>query len=87
MSIKLSQEIPEIIPDGSNPQAMTSFLVAIKQSMDEIARKAQSLQMEVRTTVPGVNDLEEGEFVRAEVGGLLYTYTKINGVIHWMAVT
>ena len=79
--IKLSQLIPEMIPDGSNAQAMTDFLVAIKQCVDELARKALSSQQETRTTAPGINDLEEGEQVRATVGGLNYIYTKMNGVI------
>ena len=67
--------------DVSNPDAMRNWMIAVKQCIDELARKAVSSQQEVRATAPGVNDIEEGEQVRATVGGLNYIYTKMNGVI------
>lgn len=84
--IKLSQEIPEVF-DPTNLETMRQWMVSVKQSLDELARKAQSLQIEVRTTAPSTNDIEEGEFVRATVGGLNYIYTKKDGVILRFQIT
>lgn len=78
--IKMSSEISEVV-DVSNPESMRQWMIAVKQCVDELARKALSSQQETRTTAPSVNDLEEGEQVRATVGGLNYIYTKMNGVI------
>ena len=80
MSISISQEIPEIF-DPTNPESMRLWMVAVKQCIEEITRKAQSLQLEVRVAAPGVTELTEGEFVRATVGGLSYIYTKKDGAI------
>ena len=80
MSISLSQEIPEIF-DPADPESMRQWMVAVKQCIEEITRKAQSLQLEVRVAAPAVTELTEGESVRATVGGLNYIYTKMNGTI------
>ena len=80
MSVKMGQEIPEVF-DISNPDSMRQWMIAVKQCIDELSRKAVSSQMEERTTAPGVNDIEEGEQIRATVGGLNYIYTKKGGVI------
>ena len=78
--IKMSSEISEVV-DVNNPESMRQWMIAVKQCIDELARKALSSQQETRTTAPGISDLEEGEQVRATVGGLNYIYTKMNGVI------
>lgn len=79
--MKLSNAIPEYIPSVDNQQAITEYLTQVKLVVEEIASKAISLQSEIRTSAPGVNDIEEGEFVRATVGGLSYIYTKKGGQI------
>ena len=80
MAINLSQEIPEVF-DPTNPENMRQWMVAVKQCVEEITRKGQSLQDTIRTTAPSTADISEGEFVRATVGGLNYVYTKYNGAI------
>ena len=85
--IKLSQLIPEMIPDGSNAQAMTDFLVAIKQCVDELARKAKSIQEATRYSIPVANDLEEKEDVDYVAGATIRRYTKIDGTIRYNAET
>lgn len=78
--IKMSSEISEVV-DVLNPESMRQWMIAVKQCIEELARKAMSSQQEVRTTAPQISELEEGEQVRATVGGLNYIYTKMNGVI------
>lgn len=80
--IKLSQEIPEIF-DVSNPDALRQWMIAVKQCIDELARKAQSLQEELRTSAPNTNDLTEAEMVRRS--DLYYIYTKINGTLRYIS--
>jgi len=84
--IKLSQNLPEVF-DPSNPDSMRQWMVAVKQCVEELARKSQSLQMEERTTAPSANDIEEGEFVRATIAGTDYIYTKQGGTIRYWALT
>jgi len=81
--LKMSTQLPlpPTIPDN---QELADYLTALKQYCEELARKAQNLQMEIRTAAPGVDDLDEGGFVRATVGGLNYIYTKKGGtVLRW----
>jgi len=86
--IKLSNAIPEIVPDGSNPQAMMEFLTQAKLCIEELASKAQPLQMEERTTAPTADDIQEKEHVYATIAGLRYIYTKMaDGTVHFIAVT
>ncbi len=86
--IKLGNEIPAYVPDGSNPAELQTYLTQMKLVVEELARKAQSLQMEERTTAPAVDDLEMLELVHVLAGGLRYIYTKeTDGTIHWIAVT
>lgn len=85
--IKMSSELSEVV-DVNNPESMRQWMIAVKQCIDELARKAQSLQMEERTIVPTANDLEVQEFVPALIAGLRYIYTKsADGTIHFIAVT
>lgn len=78
--IKLANSIPELT-DPSDPSQLQNFCTAVKLAIDELAQKASSSQMEIRTTAPTTNDIEEGEMVRATVGGLNYIYTKKDGTI------
>ena len=80
MPIKPSTQIPFDV-NVDNKMELHAFLIALKQYTEEIARKASSSQIEVRNDAPSANDLEEGEQVRATVGGLNYIYTKKDGVI------
>lgn len=82
MSIKMNVEIPEVF-DVEDKEMLRQFCVAVKMFCDELARKAQSQQMEVRSSVPGTNDLEEGEFVRYVNGATIRIYTKQNGNIQY----
>ena len=85
--IKNSIAIPEQIPDGKNPEELIDFLIAVKLVVEELATKAQSRQMEIRSDVPSTNDLEEGEFVTYVSGATIRTYTKINGTVRYHAET
>ena len=87
--IKLSQTIPDTPPPTDDPK-MTEYLVAIKQCVDELARKAKSIQTEVRTTaVPSVvTDFEtEGEEVRTDIAGVRRAYQLLNGSIRYHVET
>ena len=85
--IKNSIAIPEQIPDGKNPEEFIDFLIAVKLVVEELATKAQSRQMEIRSDAPSTNDLEEGEFVAYVGGATIRTYTKINGTVRYHAET
>ena len=80
--IKTSINIP-IDLNVENTQELHDFLIAIKQYVEDLARKAKSMQMEVRTAAPGVNDLTEGEDVRYNTGGVRRTYTLIDGEVRY----
>ena len=85
--IKTSTFIPSNIPDGSNPQELQDFLNALKMVVEEITRKAKSIQTEVRSAVPTTTDQfeVEGEDVRYVSGATYRTYSLINGVIRYHA--
>ena len=70
-----------------NPLELHDFLMTLKQYVEDIARKAQQTQMEIRTAAPSTNDIDENEFVRATVGGLHYVYTKKGGTIYRWQLT
>lgn len=78
--IKMSQEIQEVV-DTSNPDAIRQWMIAVKQCIDELSRKALSSQQEIRASAPSASELEENEVVRATVGGLNYIYIKMNGTV------
>lgn len=80
--IKTSQQLGEDIPDGKDPQALRDYIIQLKLTIEELSRKAQPMQIELRTSVPGVNDLDEGEIVRHTNNNI---YTKLNGVIRVIA--
>ena len=80
MSIKLDLDIPVDV-DVTSPQQLHDFLITMKQVIEDIANKAQQMQFEIRTTAPSTDDLDEGSFVRAAVGGNNWIYTKKDGVI------
>jgi len=84
--IKPSTEIPIISKDDiSNPEKLEHLLNTIKMYCEELARKSQSMQEEIRTTAPRVNEIEEGEYVRVTIGANHHIYTKKNGVIkNWL---
>lgn len=79
--IKLSTTIPEIVPDVENKQAITEYLTAVKLAVEEIARKAKSIQTEVIAAAPTVvTQFEvEGEDIRCSADNK--TYTLFNGSI------
>ena len=82
MSIPLSQQIPEVwdIQD----EKLRDIVIQLKLCIEEIARKGQATQSEVRTSAPSASEIDENEFVRATVGGLNYIYTKKEGtVLRW----
>lgn len=83
--LKLDTQLP-IVPDIEN-QELKDYLIAVKQYCEEIARKASSQQVEVRSTIPGIDDLQEGESVRYVSGATVRTYTKINGVVRYVVET
>lgn len=87
MSIKTSITIPMIsLSDVTDPDRLLMLLTAFKEFCEELARKAQTIQEEIRTSAPTVNDLTEGEQVRATVGGSHYIYTKKGGIIYRWAL-
>lgn len=86
MSVKMSQEIPEIF-DISNQESLRQWMIAVKQCIEELARKAQDRQMEIRSTVPTTNDIEEGTFVAYVNGATIRIYTKQSGTINYWTLS
>ena len=86
MPVKMSQEVPEIF-DITNPDSLRSWMIAVKQCIDELARKAKSQQIEVRSDSPDTNSVEEGEDVRYVSGATIRTYSKISGAVRYHAET
>lgn len=85
--IKLVNSIPDVVPEITDHEMMNLFLTQVKLAVEELSQKAQSRQMEIRSTAPGVNDIEEGEFVSYVNGANYYIYTKQNGVIKYATLT
>ncbi len=86
--IKTSIEIPVFSKeDLQDADKLFSILTTFKQYCEELARLAQSIQMEVRTTVPSASEMEEGEQVRVTSGGNNYIYTKKDGVVRYWQLT
>lgn len=83
--IKMSSSIPDII--NADPNNLIEILTAIKLYCEELSRKAQSSQEEIRSTVPGVTEVEEGEFVPYINGADIRIYTKTNGVVRYATLT
>lgn len=83
--IKMSTSIPDVI--NTDEQSLRDILTAMKLYCEELARKAQSSQEEIRNGVPAVTDVEEGEFVRYINGATIRIYTKQDGVIRYFALT
>lgn len=86
MPIKLQTDIPEVT-DITDLGQLQNFVTQIKLAIEELAKKAQSMQTEERITVPTVDDLEEGEQVRVTTGANNYIYTKKGGVIRYWQIT
>ena len=80
MPIIPASTIP-ISVDVNDPQNLESFLIAMKQYVEDMALKGKQMQEEVRTTAPSTDDLIEGEDVRYNQGGVRRTYTMIDGEI------
>ena len=59
----------------------------MKQYVEELARLGKQMQMEVRTGAPSADDLEEGEDVRYNTGGVRRTYTLIDGEVRFHTET
>lgn len=85
--IKLSQAIQEQVPDGSTPELMQNYLTQVKLCVEELARKAQDRQMEIRSTEPSTADIEEGGFVAYVSDATIRIYTKQNGSIRYWNLT
>ena len=86
--IKTSISLPIItLGDITDPDRLLMLLTAFKEYCEELARKGQTIQDEVRTTAPTTDDLTEGEQVRATVGGNHYIYTKKDGTIYRWQIT
>lgn len=84
MAIKTSISIPDVF-DTTDPLQLQNFCTAVKIFCDELARKAKSQQLEVRSDTPDSNSVEEGEDVRMVSGATIRTYTKISGVVRYHA--
>ena len=83
--IKLSQLPPDPnIIDWSNPQSIKDWIIQAHLCIDELSRKAQSLQVELRSGAPIADDIEEGEFVRATNNNI---YTKISGTVRTISTS
>jgi hypothetical protein len=85
--ISPSTSIPEDVPDGKDPEVLKTYLTQVKLYAEELARLAQSIQSNVRSTIPGSSDVAEGEFVPYVNGATIRIYTKVNGVIRYFALT
>lgn len=83
--IKMSNAIPEVI--NTDEQSLKDTLTAIKLYCEELARKSQSKQEEIRSTVPAITDMEEGELVPYINGATIRIYTKQNGIIRYFTLT
>ena len=86
MSIKMSQEIQEYV-DITNQDALKQWMVAVKQCIDELSRKAKSMQETTRSSIPTANDLEEKEDVDYVSGATIRRYTKIDGTVRYNTQT
>lgn len=54
----------------------------IEHELDKIKRDMPSKYLNVMTSVPKANDVDEGALVLANVNGQLSIYTKVNGELH-----
>ena len=79
----MSVEIPEVF-SVEDPEQLRQFCVAVKMFCDELARKAQSLQLELRSDAPIAGDIDEGELVRATNNNI---YTKIGGLVRTISTS
>lgn len=84
--IKLNNAISDII-NIKDEQELRNFLIVVKLAVEELASKAKSQQIEIRSDAPDVNSVEEGEDVRYVNGVTIRTYTKINGTVRYHAET
>lgn len=80
MSILTDLNIPTDV-NVNDSQELHDFLITMKQVIEDVINKAKQMQMEVRTSVPGTDDLTEGEDIRYNTGGVRRTYTMIDGEI------
>ena len=86
--IKLSIEIPTFSEeDMKDPLRLLQIITTLKQYCEELASKATSQQENIRTTAPAVTELDEGEIVAYETGGVRRLYTKLNGSIRYTTLT
>lgn len=80
--IKKSVELPEVIPDGTDPQALVSFLVAVKQSIDELYGSADSIQSNVMASVPTAGDFDtDNQTIIYDDGTNRRLYKRIKGQV------
>ena len=88
MSITLSQLPPDPNTiDWNNPQGIKDWVIQAHLCIEELARKAQDRQMEIRSSVPTTNDVEEGGFVAYVNGATIRIYTKQNGTIQYWTLS
>ena len=84
--ISVSQQIPAIF-DIKDEVSLRNFLIAVKLSVEEIVRKGQERQDEIRSSVPIAADIPEGKFVPYLSGAAYRIYTKQNGVVKYISLT
>ena len=87
--IKLSQRIPEVIPNIGDAQGLMNFLTSVKLAVEELARKAKSLQTEIHTSAePTADDFEaEGEEIRSDISSTRKVHQLLNGSVRSVTVT
>jgi len=82
--IKIDLEIPYITRDDIvDAERLEALLNTFKMYIEELARKAKSVQIDIYNSNPTVNDIEEGEDART----LTREYTKVNGVLKYKSLT
>ena len=84
--LKLNWQLPNYV-DTSNPQALQMFLNDLRMVIEDIILKAQQTQMEVRSSTPDTNSIEEGEVVPSVESGTYKIYRKINGQVKSVTMT
>lgn len=82
--IPLPSDLTENL-DVSDPEQLRNFLIAVKQNLEELSRKASPIQADVRDTAP--TELGEGEQMFYDDGVNRRIYTKIGGTIRYLTLT
>lgn len=89
MSIKLSQFLPDTNSiDWNNPQSIKDWIIQAGLCIDELVRKAQSIQDTVMSSEPVASNFEvNNEKILYESGATRREYTLVNGSPRYVALT